>query len=249
MSPDALRGAFVIATALAASPGLAIAGNPSPIQSLHYESGGRKVAVDIVRPAQAGRLPGVLILHGRGGLSLYGAALMRLAHSLSARGFVVLIPHYFDASSSPDAPEVTPASFETWRKAVQDALTFAAKRPDIDAKRIGVVGVSLGGFLAGAEAVQDDRVAALVSESAGVSTWFPSTPIRMPPLLIVYSREDGTVPLSEAIHLGEIARRLHVEPEIALYEGSEHLLTGSSALSAEHRIVAFLTKTLRAETH
>jgi dienelactone hydrolase len=100
-------------------------------------------------------------------------------------------------------PQAGPADypiFETWRKALDDALAFAAKLPDIDPKRIAVVGVSFGGFLAAVQAVQDERVAALVSESAGVSTWFPQHPMRMAPLLIVHSRENIIVPLSDAEH-------------------------------------------------
>jgi carboxymethylenebutenolidase len=217
-------------------------------QFLHYQSNGRTVTIDFVEPARTGQFPAVLLLYGRGGLSFYGAAFKQLALTLAAQGFLVLTPHYFDATASADSPAVTPASFETWRQALQDALTFVSKHPDIDPRRIGVVGVSLGGFLAGVEAVQNDRIAALVSESSGFSTWFPAKPIRMPPVLIVHSREDSLIPLSDAVRLGEIARRFDIEPEFASYDGRAHILTGSAALSADQRIVAFLTKALGAAT-
>lgn len=223
----------------------AIAAGPPDIQVSYFESSGHQVAVDVVRPARPGPHPVVLLLYGRGGLSFYGAGFVRLSQKLTDAGFAVLTPHYFDASASPDSPEVTGASFETWRKALDDALAFAAKLPEVDPKRIGVVGVSLGGFLAAVEAVQDERVAALVSESAGVSTWFPQHPTRMAPLLIVHSREDTIVPLSDAEHLAEIARSFRVEPEFALFDGRKHVLTGDSAKSADERIVDFLTRILR----
>jgi carboxymethylenebutenolidase len=218
-------------------------------RAIYFESSGRQVAVDLVRPTQPGPHPAILLLYGRAGLSFYGPSFVQLSQKLTCAGFAVLTPHYFDASASPDSPEVTAVRFETWRKALQDALAFAAGLPDVDRKRIGVVGVSLGGFLAAVEAVQDDRVAALVSESAGVSTWFPAHPTRMAPLLIVHSREDTIVPLSDAEHLAEIARSFRIEPEFALYDGRQHVLTGDSARSADERIVDFLTRILRPGTH
>jgi dienelactone hydrolase len=239
------RRALIISAALAALLKPTFAADGPRSQTLHYESSGRSVAVDIVIPDQPGPHPAVLLLHGRGGLSLYGAAFGQQAVALALQGFTVLTPHYFDASASPDSPPVTSSAFETWRQALEDALTFAAKRADVDPQRIGVVGFSLGGFLAGVEAVQDDRIAALVLASAGVSTRFPPRPRRMPALLIVHSREDVVVPLSDAEQLAEIARRFHVEPEFALYDGREHVLTGLSARSADQRIVAFLKATLK----
>jgi carboxymethylenebutenolidase len=240
-----MKRMIVIVAYLAVLTRLANAASAPEGQTAYFESSGRQVAVDLVRPAKSGPHPAILLLYGRGGLSFYGAGFAQLARKLADTGFVVLTPHYFDASDSPDSPEVTDIRFETWRKALGDALIFTARLPDIDPKRIGVVGVSLGGFLAGVEAVQDDRIAALVSESAGVSTWFPPHPMRMPPLLIVHSREDKTVPMSDAEHLAEIARSFRVEPEFALYDGRQHVLTGDSARSAEDRIVDFFTRALQ----
>lgn len=48
------------------------------------------------------------------------------------------------------------------------ALDFLAARPDVDPARIGGVGLSVGGELLMAAAAADDRLAAVVSEGAGV---------------------------------------------------------------------------------
>jgi hypothetical protein len=66
---------------------------------------------------------------------------------------------------------VTAARFETWREGTgDDALAFAAVLPDIEPE------ANWGGWrfrseasLPPLKAVQDERIAALVSESAGVS--------------------------------------------------------------------------------
>lgn len=105
--------------------------------------------------------------------------------------------------------------------------------------------MSLGGFLAGVEAARNDTVAALVSESAGVSTWFPSAPRRMPPLLIVHSRGDPVVPLGDALRLAGIAHSLGSEAALAIYDSSDHVLTGHLERAARERIVDFLQAALR----
>ena len=237
-----------------AALGCALLINASPVhasqpENLRYSSSRRTVAVDLVRPEQDGLHPAVILLHGRAGLALYASRFAKLESALLARGFIVLIPHYFDASGDSEPPEVTPERFERWRQALADALAFASHQPGVDPTRIGVVGVSLGGFLAGVQPVQDVRIAALVSESAGVSTWFPRSPSRMPPLLVVHSRRDPTVPLADALRLAQTARRLGTEPEIALYEGSEHLLEGDVAHAANERVVGFLETALRGREH
>jgi carboxymethylenebutenolidase len=240
-----VKRSIVMVTYLAILTRSAIAAGIPESETIYFESSGHQVAVDLVRPAVSGRHPAILLLHGGSGMSFYRASFARRAQKLAGAGFSVLTPHYFDASASPDGPEITEARFETWRKALGDALALAAKLPDIDPKRIGVLGVSLGGFLAAVETVQDDRIAALVSESSGVSTWFPPHPTRMAPLMIVHSREDANVPLSNAEQLAEIARSFGVEPEYALYDGRQHVLSGDSARSAEDRIVAFFTRVLQ----
>lgn len=67
----------------------------------------------------------------------------------------------------------------------------------------------------------------------------------MPPLLIVHSRGDPVVPLSDALHLADIARSLKREPAMAMYDGTDHVLTGAAASAADARIDDFLADALR----
>ena len=76
--------------------------------------------------------------------------------------------------------------------------------------------------------MQNDRVTALVSESSAVSFWFPQYPHRMPPPLIVHSRHDPLAPLSDAMHLVDIAWGLNREAVMAIYDGTDHVLTGGA---------------------
>ncbi len=209
-----------------------------------FRSNGNDVRVDWTLPGGDHRAA-VLLLHGRGGIGLYGADLQRRAALLADRGFAAGTVHYFDASRSSDSPEVTGALFEIWRQALADALRFARSMAPLDPRRIGVIGISLGGFIAGVQAAQDDRIAALVSESSGISTWFPKSPRRMPPLLSVHSRNDELVPLADDEKLNAVAERFGAKPEMLVLEGKEHLLAGASAERARLEQAAFLQRVLQ----
>lgn len=121
------------------------------IRALSYRGAGRtRVEAYLIVPKAGGRRPAVLYLHGSGGSRrdlLYEAAL------LARRGAVTMTITY-----SSEAPSYRPLVVDARR-----ALDLLAARSDVDAKRLGVVGFSLGGQLAAILAGDDGRV-----RSAGI---------------------------------------------------------------------------------
>ena len=92
---------------------------------------GSRVPAYVVVPRAPGRKPAVLFLHGSGGTR---RDLLGQAAVLAKRGFVTLTITY-------------PSDTETYRPLVVDtrrALDLLASRKDVDPKRLGVVGFSLG---------------------------------------------------------------------------------------------------------
>lgn len=106
-----MKRSIVIVTYLAILTRSAIAAGIPESETIYFESSGHQVAVDLVRPAVSGRHPAILLLHGGSGMSFYRASFARRAQKLAGAGFSVLTPHYFDASASPDGPEITEARF------------------------------------------------------------------------------------------------------------------------------------------
>ena len=136
-APLAIRGEGVYATAPWAT-----------IRALSFRGLGRtRVEAYLIVPTTAGRRPAVLYLHGSGGSRrdlLYEAAL------LARRGAVTMTITYPSA-----APSYRPLVVDARR-----ALDVLAARGDVDPKRLGVVGFSLGGQLAAILAGDDPRVRA-----------------------------------------------------------------------------------------
>ena len=109
------------------------------------------------------------MLHGSGGAGSYW--IDRFAPTLMKFGVAAYAPHYLQKTRSQRAtPEMIldGKHFPQWLEAIRDAVTYIAERPGIDARRIGVLGVSLGGYLAVALGIEDRRTRAVIELSGGL---------------------------------------------------------------------------------
>ena len=123
-----------------------------------FKSGGKHISVELFLPAVGGLHPAVVVAYGTEGLGVIlghnvGAAIRDFAEYLATKGFVALIPHFFERTSTPEGFQtVTPVydlHRDEWVDTLGDCLKFAASRTtEVDKNRIGLLGFSLGGHLA-----------------------------------------------------------------------------------------------------
>lgn len=96
-------------------------------------------------PGRTGPYPVVILLHGCGGI---GRNMVRWVERVNAWGYAALVLNSFSARhvttvcAPADQPKVTPLDRSG---DVMNAATVLATRPDIDGRRIGVIGFSHGG--------------------------------------------------------------------------------------------------------
>jgi dienelactone hydrolase len=150
------------------------------VQTLHYvrkkltyaaEKGDRVPAYLLIPLERKGKLPAVLCLHqtvaiGKGEpVGLGRNPNLHYAAHLAARGYVTLAPDY--PSFGDYHYDFARSSYQTGSmKAIWNnirAVDLLETLPEIDAKRIGCIGHSLGGHNAMFTAVFDTRIQALVS--------------------------------------------------------------------------------------
>lgn len=110
-------------------------------------------------PAGARRLPTVLVLHGSEGGST--ARARAAAAQYAARGFASFALNYF-AAGTERLPEVPTIAVNLPIETIERAHQWLAGRPEVDPRRIGVVGASKGAELALVAASRCEWIRAVV---------------------------------------------------------------------------------------
>jgi pimeloyl-ACP methyl ester carboxylesterase len=173
---------FVLALTLASSPGRATDAVSSPRLSssscltatttdvtayqekaLRITSGDIDLAGRLFLPTEPGPHPAVVLLHG-GGLERLNEAPLFYAPLLARCGIAALV--YDKRGTGASGGLWGAARFDDFVADGVAAVALLARRADIDARRIGLIGFSQGGRLAPLVAVRQGQVAFVVSVSA-----------------------------------------------------------------------------------
>ena len=212
----------------------------------NFESGGQSIRLDAYIPESAGKLPAVVALYGSGGgvSGMDGPASM-----LAAQGFAVFVLHYFDRTGTVEAKDKQTIfrNFPAWGKTLWDALGHIEKHPQVDARRIGLLGFSLGAYLALSVASVDSRVQAVVEFFGGLPKEMKFFMRRLCPVLILHGETDHTVPVQEAYDLQKILEKKGIPYEMKIYPGAGHGFDNDVWRDAGLRSLHFLQKHLGTE--
>jgi dienelactone hydrolase len=235
----------------------------------------KKIRVWRFDPKEKDRRPAVLLLHGADGGVGVEKLYCGLAKRVAEKGYVVFIVHYLDATK-PDEPakisdlvkravrdKATEAEearvanyFDIWTSCVSEAVGFVRTQQGVDGERVGIVGLSLGGFVGLSCAAQPElKIAAVASGFGGL----PKNKIHdvkwLPPTLIVHGDEEEVVPVQHAFALRRLKRELKLPIEVKIYEEVGHVFqigNGKfhwwSMADAERRMTEHLQKHLQSAT-
>jgi carboxymethylenebutenolidase len=213
-----------------------------------FTSGGTLVRVETVRARGAAPAPAVLLAPGTAGLTLRERELCAYLPDLARQGFAPFLVHYLDRTGEAAVrrDSITRQRFALWQQALRDAVTHVAGRPEVDARRIGLVGFSLGAYLSLAVGWEDPRVGAVIDYYGGIpGDQRPGG--HRPPVLILHGEADTTVPVREAHALRDLLSASSVLNEVKLYPGAGHVFDARGPTLREDalgRTVAFLRQHL-----
>lgn len=223
-----------------------------------YVSGGRRVVIEVLRPDDDGRRPAVLILHGASGIG-DGAFYRAAAEIFAERGYVTFLPHYLAATQNLPATR-TPrgkaakavaarsqrppegsirAGFDRQEQVLRDAVDYMARNSYVDPTRIGVFGLSLGGFHALTLSSTDGRIAAVIDMSGALRGNVVPESNHIAPTLELHGAHDPIVPVVRARTLSATLDRMGVPHELKIYPNQGHFLRGKAQQDALERSVAF----------
>ncbi len=203
----------------------------------------KQIPVDIFAPKRAGKCPIVCALHGSGGLR--NVQHLQFAQLLADQGFLVCVPHYFEVTGTYWADDATIwREFPLWQETISAALDFVSTHEKADTSLIGLVGFSLGAYLALALAVEQPRIKAVVDFFGGMPAHSAEMLKTIAPVLILHGDADYTVPVAEAHKLQELLKTRNLEFEMKLYRGAGHGFRGFDMMDAGKRTYDFLKKHL-----
>lgn len=219
----------------------------SPVlqRSTTFQSAGKDVRLEVYLPAGVQSAPALLLLHGASGLYKIDTYIPQLAGVLAEQGFATVLVRYFDATRTVYADDATIwKEFETWLATIGDAVTEVGQLPEVDGERIGMVGYSLGAYLALALASRDRRVKAVVEFAGGMDATFAKGVQHLPPTLLVHGEADRRVPFDRATELQAVLARLGTQHETRFYPGEGHFFSPAAGLDALEAAVVFLQRHL-----
>ncbi len=133
--------------------------------AITFQNRGQRLAGMLHAPAQSGRRPALVMLHGFTGSRMESHFLfVKMARRLAAAGYFAMRFDFRGSGESEGAfQEMTiPAEIDD----AQTALAWLRRQPGVDPERVALLGLSLGGAVAASVAGEDRRVAALLLWSA-----------------------------------------------------------------------------------
>jgi pimeloyl-ACP methyl ester carboxylesterase len=137
-------------------------------QEVRFRSGAVELCGLLMLPRAAGEHAGVVMIQGSGDSDRDNVWAFAIAHHLALAGHAVLLPDKRGCGKS--GGDWKAVGFEELAGDALAGLEVLAGRLDVDAARIGLVGLSQGGWIAPLAAARDERVAFAVSVSSAATT-------------------------------------------------------------------------------
>lgn len=223
-----------------------VAGAATEGRNVTLAAAGGAVSAELFEAAGDDRRPAVILLHGQQGLAPFRAFYRSVGAALAAAGIDAYLVTYYRGdearrANDPDSRNRAALFSERMRSWAQLINTVA---DDVRAGRhasgrIGVLGFSLGGYVATATAARDPRIAALAVFYGGIPDVLKDEITHLPPLLELHGDADRVVPLADGKALVALATKLGQPAENVVYPGAGHGFSDADNADARRRMVGF----------
>ncbi len=214
----------------------------------------------VARPDDETVRPGVVLIQEWWGLEPH---IKDLAQRLAAEGFVTAVPDLYHgriATEPDDAQKMVMmirGNVEQAVREVQGAINALVARPDVEPKKVGLIGFCVGGFLTykTAESADDKLAAVLPFYGVGYDPTPSDVAKIQAPVLAFYGEKDQSVPMAQVDKIRGLFKDAGKQYEAITYPAGHAFVNPShgmgdeaSAHDAWARAVAFLKEHLGTPT-
>ena len=218
-------------TALAAITALVspVTARGAPGEQFNVTSGQDSLPVSRYAAAAHGKRAAVIALHGARAIELKPRAYERYAEALTARGIDTYFLRYMTpadtavlaSAAHEDRVAYEKSRYEGWADTVAATVTAVLGRSD-SSGRVGLLGFSLGSYIAAEAAARDTRIAALAVLYGGMPAAMATKVMHLPPLIALHGEADKNVSISEGRELVALGKSVGAETEFVAYPGKGH---------------------------
>ncbi len=208
-----------------------------------FNSNAKTISLTKFQPTSSALHPTVIVLYGSGGMLVGGPMFREYARMLARRGYQAFILHFFDRTDTEMATEeIRRAYLPVWQETICEGIDYLIQQENVDKQRIGLLGFSLGAYLALAVASQGCRVNTIVE-------FFGALPPQMgdkkwPATLILHGEEDSVVSVNEAYNIAQWLQAQESFYELQIYPQQGHGFTGAAGKDALQRTLTFFAEHL-----
>ncbi|MES2834449.1 MAG: dienelactone hydrolase family protein [Pseudomonadota bacterium] len=203
-----------------------------------YQSRGKTIRAAVFRPGANANGAGVVYMHGSGGI---GGIQLTFARRFAEAGYIAVAPTYVDAAE--DDGIRAERIMDAWRDCGSDAVEWLIAQ-GVDRGRTGIVGYSLGSYIAVDGALGNSRAAAAIGVAGGWDVYIPRVPARRIPVLIIRAERDTHVRPSSTERWRQFLVEHDASVRVQTIRGAPHLMNSAQWAEVSRRSVAFFGNTI-----
>ncbi len=191
----------------------------------------------VAQPDDNAKHPGIVLIQEWWGIEPH---IRELAQRLAADGFVVAVPDLYHgkvATEPNDAQKMVMMISKNIDRAAREiigALETVKAMPNVEPKKLGLIGFCVGGFLAYVVASRYPDLGAVVSfYGAGYDPKPEDVAKVNAPVLAIYGRKDQSVPMEQIAKIERMFKEASKEYTVKVYDASHAFINPDHGMGNE----------------